>query len=274
MEIKTDVLICTYNSGRYLDECLKYIVKTIPVNRILIADHDSTDNTLNIARKYRAIVIFEKVGLSFARNILMELSETEIITWIDSDFIVKEKGWWEKAYNILVGDNNIVAVVARVKECYEPERERYVNWWWTMFPRSKKLAFVLGATLMRRKDTMELPKDLNASEDTYMSNKWLEQKRTIREISINGTHYFDYSTNKAYWHGANMRILGRHSKINKSYNNMVLLFIRRILPSVAKAIPPAIYYRDFSIIKWNMNHWVKFLIGWMNPETYTKMERK
>lgn len=275
MEIKTDVLICTYNSGKYLDECLKYVIKNIPVNRILIADHDSTDNTLNIARKYKAIVYNDRISLAAARNLLMEKSETDIITWIDSDLIVKESGWWQKAYTLLISDYKIAVVVARVNEAdLLTPRMKYTNFWFTRIPSTRKFSLTLGSSLMRRKDIMHIPELLQASEDTYMSIIYKQQNRRYENIYVYGIHYFDYNENKPYWGGANMKILAKMVKVNRSYNNIILLLLRRILPSVAKAIPPAIYYRDFSIIRWNMTHWVKFLIGWMHPETYSKMERK
>jgi len=275
MEIKTDVLICTYNSGKYLDECLNYVMKNVPINRILIADHNSSDNTLDIAKKYNAVVFNEKIGLAAARNLLMEKSETDIITWIDSDLIVKETGWWNMAYKLLMSSYNIAVVVARVNEAdLLTPRMKYTNWWFTKIPSTRKFALTLGSTLMRRKDIMHIPESLNASEDTYMSIIFKQQNRRWENIYVYGTHYFDYNENKCYWGGANMRILGKIVKVNRSYNNIILLFLRRVLPSVLKAVPPAIYYKDFSIIRWNMSHWVKFLIGWMNPESYTRMNRK
>lgn len=275
MEIKTDVLIPTYNSGKYLDECLRYVMKNIPVNRILIADHKSSDNTLDIAKKYNAIVYDEKIGLAAARNLLMKKSETDIITWIDSDLIVKETGWWKKAYDLLMSNYKIAAVVARVNEAdLLTPRMKYTNWWFTKVPSTRKFALTLGSTLMRRKDIMHIPETLNAAEDRYMSLTFIRHSRTFKNIYVYGTHYFDYNENKAYWGGANARLLSKISGgYDWSYDNVLWLMIRRVLPSIAKAIPPAIYYNDFRIIEWNLNHWVKFLIGWMNPELYTKMKR-
>lgn len=65
--MKIDVAVCTYQSEKYLDECLTSIEKAIPLNRLIIIDHHSTDKTIEIARRHNAEIHFENVGLGYAR---------------------------------------------------------------------------------------------------------------------------------------------------------------------------------------------------------------
>jgi len=49
--MKIDVAVCTYQSERYLDECLTSVEKSVPINKLIVVDHYSTDKTIEIAKK-------------------------------------------------------------------------------------------------------------------------------------------------------------------------------------------------------------------------------
>jgi len=57
VELKVDVMVCTYNSARYLDACLESIINNIPVNTLWIIDKYSTDRTVEIAKRYGAKIV-------------------------------------------------------------------------------------------------------------------------------------------------------------------------------------------------------------------------
>lgn len=74
LSIKVDVAVCTYQSEKYLNQCLMSIQKTVPFHKLIVVDHYSTDKTIEIARKYDAEIYFENIGLGHARQVAIEHS--------------------------------------------------------------------------------------------------------------------------------------------------------------------------------------------------------
>jgi glycosyltransferase involved in cell wall biosynthesis len=276
-EIKTDVLIPTYNSEKYLDECLNYVKETIPVNKIIAVDHHSKDRTIEILKTHGADVYFENSTLAYARNLLMSKATTDVITWIDSDLIIRQKGWWQDAYKLLMSDKSIGAVVARVnEETFSTPRMKYANFWWKFDPNARKFGMTLGSTLIRREDLtgVHIPEMIDAREDRYIEVQLLKKGKHIEFRFVKGTHYFDYQENKAYWSGANTRLISHIiNDPDWKQTNILWIFARRIFPAFVKAIPPALYFKDARIISWNTKHWIRYLLGWMYPYKYSKMKR-
>lgn len=87
---KITAVVHTYNSEKYLDECLKALVD---IDEILICDMHSTDATIDIANKYGARVIYhENIGFADpARNWAMSQASNDWILVVDSDEIVSEE---------------------------------------------------------------------------------------------------------------------------------------------------------------------------------------
>lgn len=273
--IKTDVLLMTYNSAKYLDECLECIKKTVPVNRIIAVDHYSTDGTIQILEKYGAEIHQENVGLGYARQLSIDLAETETVTFIDSDIVFHSPKWWYKAYNLLHSDPKIGAVVARVSEAkMETPRMKYAHFWWKILPSLKAFGLTCGSTLMKlcHLQKFRIPKFLDCREDRFIAINLLRQGLSFRYTHEEGVHYFDYQKDKGYWAGAGVRLIAFYETDWKEKNIFYLLF-RRILTAMLKAIPPALYYKDINIILWNTRHWLNFLKGWIQPYKHRTMRR-
>jgi len=96
---KFDVCIPTLNSGKTLEACLKAIKETIPVNRIIIADGYSTDNTIEIAKKYGCEIFQTNKSLGEVREILIRKVKTEWFFFIDADIVVNKK-WFYVLVNV------------------------------------------------------------------------------------------------------------------------------------------------------------------------------
>ncbi|MEM3607107.1 MAG: glycosyltransferase family A protein [Candidatus Bathyarchaeia archaeon] len=94
--MKIDVIVCTKNSEKTLKNCLQLIRKFIQINRLIIIDGGSADATVEIAKKFNAEIYYDGgVSLGLARNLGLNLAETEIVAFIDSDaYITKE--WFPK----------------------------------------------------------------------------------------------------------------------------------------------------------------------------------
>lgn len=79
------VIVCTKNSEATIEACLKSIKENQPLE-IIVVDGNSTDRTIEIARKYTdKIYSDEGKGLGYARQLGAEKAKGEYIAYVDSD---------------------------------------------------------------------------------------------------------------------------------------------------------------------------------------------
>lgn len=102
------VIIPVYNTGKYLSECLDSVIsQTFTDIEIICINDGSTDNSLNILRKYekkdsRIKVINQKNGgVVVARNNAIKHANGKYIYPLDSDDIIV-KNCLEKLYNKII----------------------------------------------------------------------------------------------------------------------------------------------------------------------------
>jgi glycosyltransferase involved in cell wall biosynthesis len=82
------VVICGYNAGSTLDECLRHTCALdYPDLEILMVDDGSTDDTVDIVRRHpRArLLSIEHAGLSVARNTGFQAARGDIVVYLDAD---------------------------------------------------------------------------------------------------------------------------------------------------------------------------------------------
>ena len=91
------ILIATLNSANVLEKCLNSISKqNYPRERmeIIIADGGSTDNTLEIAKKYDAKIFMNPLKTGEAgKAVALKHSKNELIVLIDSDNLIISNDW-------------------------------------------------------------------------------------------------------------------------------------------------------------------------------------
>lgn len=104
MDIKLSVIVPVYNVSNYLEECLDSIItQQVDGIEIIVVDDGSTDNSLEIARRYEEQNIEVKViaqkngGLGNARNTGMSAAKGEYLTFVDSDDIIPSN-----SYNVML----------------------------------------------------------------------------------------------------------------------------------------------------------------------------
>ncbi|MEM3871158.1 MAG: glycosyltransferase family 2 protein [Nitrososphaeria archaeon] len=87
--MKIDVVVCTKNSAQTVKHVLERILKYVPLNRLIIIDGLSKDGTIDIVKKFGAEIYSDQgKGLGYARNMALNLVETKIFAFIDSDVLI------------------------------------------------------------------------------------------------------------------------------------------------------------------------------------------
>jgi glycosyltransferase involved in cell wall biosynthesis len=87
------ILIPAYNAAAWIAESLESaIAQTWPNIEIIVVDDRSSDDTLNIARRYESdrtrVVTQENQGAAAARNTAFSLSNGDYIQWLDADDVI------------------------------------------------------------------------------------------------------------------------------------------------------------------------------------------
>lgn len=93
MSIKISIVLISYNQGRFIEETIKSLLSQTYSNlELLLIDGGSTDDTMEIVRKYEdkfSVIIHEKDnGQTDAINKGFKLATGELKGWINSDDVL------------------------------------------------------------------------------------------------------------------------------------------------------------------------------------------
>ena len=128
------IIIPIYNVENYLRQCLDSIMSQTHQNfECLLINDGSPDNSADICREYvekdSRFKYFEKEngGVSSARNLGIECSRGEYITFIDSDDWV-DSDYLEVLYNALIDENAFPSPTSMVlADNVMMEKERHIR---------------------------------------------------------------------------------------------------------------------------------------------------
>ncbi len=178
MDMDVDVVIITKNSERMLSECLKSVYKNVPVNRLIIIDGYSNDNTLQIVSRFQkkhgnVLIIQDKGTRATARQKGIDHVETEWFMFVDSDAVLCQD-WFKKAEKHLA---ETVGAVWGI-EVWSTIRNPLMLKMFLLVTR--KIFDLRGGThdTLVRTDLVkdiEIPKILHVFEDAYIKD-WITQK--------------------------------------------------------------------------------------------------
>ena len=100
--------IPTKNNEDTIEKCLQSIVnQKYPQIEIIIVDGYSSDNTINIAKKFTNQIYFEKGLLGLARQKSIEYANGPIIALFDADIEIPHNNWLINAVSCFNYDESI-----------------------------------------------------------------------------------------------------------------------------------------------------------------------
>jgi glycosyltransferase involved in cell wall biosynthesis len=118
---KVDLVMWTKNGARTLPSVLKRIAEVIPdnsVNKRVIADDKSTDNSTQIARSYDWVVVpNEGAGVSDGANTALKHVEAEHFISFEQDLLLA-RDWWDRIPRYL--ENSKVAAASGMRFADKP----------------------------------------------------------------------------------------------------------------------------------------------------------
>jgi len=109
------VVIATFNSARTLESCLKSLrEQNYPADKIqlVVADGGSTDQTLEMARTHRAMIVNvpkDRQDAEYNKGFGLQYATGELVLFIDHDNVLPHKDWLRKMLRPLLEHQDLVA---------------------------------------------------------------------------------------------------------------------------------------------------------------------
>ena len=173
-----DVVLLTKNSQRLLKACLRSVYENVPVNRLIVIDAFSTDDTLRIlgdlSREYGNVEIISEIGSrGMARERGIREVETEWFLFVDSD-VVLCKNWFEKASSHIREDVGAIWGVDIPGDAESRLMVKIAQW---MEARVFEIRGGCHDILIRHDSVRDIriPSDLHTLEDAYIK-EWITAK--------------------------------------------------------------------------------------------------
>lgn len=267
---KVDVVVCTYNSERYLDSCLSSVFRNVPVNRLFVVDNYSTDKTVEVAERYGAEVVRSKGSLAESRKLSFELVTTSLFVNVDSDVVLCE-GWFDRVSRFMVEG---VGACWGIALTMNPVQHRHYQEAMYSFKSADRYdLIVLGNMLCRREavEGLRFPRDYCrgavAGED-YFIKRFIEGKGfRVLSVPVFVEHYCNPPPLglKTYWGGASTRL---------SEHRGVFGVLKRVLLSVPQGCFAALRCRDALVVPYWVRYRLEQLYGWLHWDRYYNLRRR
>jgi hypothetical protein len=114
-------IILTWNSERYIEECISYAIEKCEEEKInyeiLVVDNGSSDSTKDILKRYKnkvnVIWLGKNYGTTYSRNLAIKKARGNVICFLDSDAVLK-KGSLKSLYQKLISTNDIGIIAPKL----------------------------------------------------------------------------------------------------------------------------------------------------------------
>ncbi len=127
------IVVPTRNSGPFLEACLASIRDQTVLVELIVVDNHSDDDTCVIARRFADRVVVAGPERSRQRNIGLELANTDVVAFIDSDMVLEQRVMAE-AISVLANPLNLGAVIPErafgkgfFAQCRDLEKRLYLD---------------------------------------------------------------------------------------------------------------------------------------------------
>jgi glycosyltransferase involved in cell wall biosynthesis len=243
MKSKFSFCVCTYNSAKTLFQCLRSIRAVSSDSRLIIVDHDSLDGTLEAASLFSAEIHNESKGLGFARQLCIDLVDTDFVVFVDSDVEIVRDDFLEISTRVLASEKYGAVVGMSL---------------------GHRLAYGLPAGLLvlrkRDFDGKTIPGYIDARETYFVQRRLNERGLETFYVPDAMIHRSQFRKSKPEWEGANTRILpsSKLKELAFAFKVVVLMSLNSRSSKNMAYIP--IFY-------------LKFLEGFANPIPWLKLNR-
>ncbi|MBW2632331.1 MAG: glycosyltransferase [Deltaproteobacteria bacterium] len=218
-----DVVVLTRNSECWLPNCLDSIFRGINVDKLIIVDGESTDNTVEIAKKYTRYIYSDGGnGIAYARMLGLKHVTTPLFAFVDSDVIIPND-WEDRMLSFFNEDvgaiESFVSFIPRTKKEIMLEKMNRV-WYQTLFKHGKIVELqgkfargFTGATIIKRilLTSLRMPK-IPCHEDYVITQHILSKGFKWIKVSIPVKHHFHHGREQGYITYSTIRRLGYMSK--------------------------------------------------------------
>ncbi|MCI4329260.1 MAG: glycosyltransferase family 2 protein [Thermoplasmata archaeon] len=239
-----DVLVSTFNSARDLDDCLRAARAYLPVRRLIVVDHNSTDGTQEIVRRWDGEIHDEHVGLGYSRTLALSLAETPWVLFLDSDVVLRSPRFFQEASE-LARRPGVGAVVGMA------------------VGHTFRYGLPLGLTLLPLAwaRAVTIPPEVNARETYFFQQALRRDRRKVAYVLNAMEHRSLYRGHKPEWEGANTRLVAGWSPYQLAYALAVILLIHMNSRRPRNLAYTPIFY-------------AKFLRGFLHPARWRVLDRR
>jgi glycosyltransferase involved in cell wall biosynthesis len=189
---KISVIIPVKNEEDKIESCLKSLsIQTLRPYEIIVVVGNSTDNTVEKAKKYPVKIFYETYGtVGGARQVGLENAKGDFIAFTDADCI-PEKDWLETELNVLKKNKNAAGVGCSIENVSKGKWEEAINELsktfigsgrsiqGRQFKKEKKVLSISGCNSLYRKQTLYdiggFNVKLNICEDTEINKRLRKQ---------------------------------------------------------------------------------------------------
>jgi glycosyltransferase involved in cell wall biosynthesis len=188
------IVIPCKNEEKYIGHLLDSLSQQVGIGntRIIIADADSTDNTINVVKLYDDVLNIEVIKggpVSVGRNNGAQLATTPYILFLDADVRLFHSSTVYDAVNKMEAFK-LDLVTANIKNYGPHLRASFFFWCFNYINKimTKETPFAIGAFFLTRRDKFEqlggFPNKYDTSEDYILSKQYDTKKFMIVD------HYF------------------------------------------------------------------------------------
>jgi glycosyltransferase involved in cell wall biosynthesis len=203
-----DVVVLTKNSERLLRRCIDSVYRNVPINRLIVVDGYSKDNTVQIVEefqeKYGNVVLLQDNGTrGSARQKAMEKVTSEWFMFVDSDVVLSDN-WFSKAERLIKDDVGAIWGI----EIWSVLRKMSILGLFERF--TLKIFEKRGGThdlLVRRKaiEGIHVPYRLHTYEDAYIKS-WICEKG-YKVLGVYEPYCVHFRPNKVWTVGQNISFM-------------------------------------------------------------------